>query len=501
MVARNAAQATAYTAAQLAETGVQTAQDRLRAEYQYFELRNRVQGALAGSNVLGSDPQGVYGAERELRALMGLEATDGRLIRPIEEPTLAPVEFDWYLALEELSLNSPELRSSRIQLKQRELELLLAKNQLLPQVDLSFTGRLVGVGDELGIGSRDGQNFPDVSPGFATGSQALAGLTEGNFAELALRLEITPTPIGQRRELLRVNHHKLLIAQQKAFLYDQERAQQMLLAKAFANLKTHYGQIHTTVQMLNKAEEEYRKRIREYQERRGGDIDLVLGAQNNRARAQILYYRALTEYNKSIAYLHAVKGTLLAVNNIELAEGPWNKKAYWDALERARERSAGYYYKYGVTRPNVVSTGTNKMAVDDSVVLPEPEALLPEGIADGLILGKETIDGEIYLEGPIGSGVDGAMPGPQPPQVMPELQMPEPPSFETVPSPPASEAIEEVPPNSQAQHVPRPSIRVGAVEQASHVEIKEEDAKQQVSAAPAAAAPRVSRLSVPDPMQ
>ena len=38
----------------------------------------------------------LYDAEAKLRYLMGMAATDGRLIRPIDEPTTAKVSFDWY---------------------------------------------------------------------------------------------------------------------------------------------------------------------------------------------------------------------------------------------------------------------------------------------------------------------------------------------------------------------------------------------------------------------
>lgn len=86
-------------------------------------------------------------------------------------------------------------------------------------------------------------------------------------------------------------------------------------------------------------------------------LDLVLDAQRRRAQAQIDYYRALSEYNKSIAEVHFRKGSLLEYNNVHLAEGPWADKAYWDALGHARERDASYYLNYGYTRPNVISQG------------------------------------------------------------------------------------------------------------------------------------------------
>ena len=38
---------------------------------------------------------GVLVAERRLRVLMGLSPTDGKLIRPTNEPIMAKVDFDW----------------------------------------------------------------------------------------------------------------------------------------------------------------------------------------------------------------------------------------------------------------------------------------------------------------------------------------------------------------------------------------------------------------------
>ena len=66
-----------------------------------------------------------------MRYLLGLAATDGRLIRPKDEPTTAKVAFDWY---EVLSEGWPERGIARGKwiVKRRELELIAAKNFLLP---------------------------------------------------------------------------------------------------------------------------------------------------------------------------------------------------------------------------------------------------------------------------------------------------------------------------------------------------------------------------------
>jgi hypothetical protein len=83
----------------------------------------------------------------------------------------------------------------------------------------------------------------------------------------------------------------------------------------------------------------------------------MLDSQRRRADSQIAYYRALCEYNKLLALIHRRKGSMLDYAGIVFAEGPWPKKAYWDALGHARRRDAAKFMNYGWSRPNVVSHG------------------------------------------------------------------------------------------------------------------------------------------------
>ncbi len=352
-IARNSAIATAEYAKLQLDNGTGTIQELSQAVGQYYQFRGILESSLSGSNTPGADRFGVYGNERTLRELMGLAATDGRLVRPIEDPTLARVEFDWDECVAQALYLSPELRQAKTRIKQNELELVSAKNQILPELNVSMLYRWVGVGDELGIGSNDKSNFP------AVGSSALGGLTDGNFQEGAVRLELTPGAIGLRRELARIRNAQLRITREKAKLQDSERILVSLLSDAVAKTSTHYQLAQTAAQRWQWAENEVEARLAEYKQGRT-QINVVLQSQQRRAEAQIDYYRALGEYSKSINYVHTLKGTELANNNITLAEGVWNKKAYWDALERARERSAGKQLQYGVSRPGVVRQGPIK---------------------------------------------------------------------------------------------------------------------------------------------
>jgi outer membrane protein TolC len=350
IIGRNSAIATAKFARLNLDNGTGTKQELAQAEEQYYNFRSQLSATLAGSNVQGDERLGVYGSERVLRELLGLAPTDGRLIRPIEEPSYARVEYDWEEAVAQMLYLSPELRKGRTVLKQRELEQMTAENQLLPEVNLSLLYRWVGLGDTLGPPDRSDVNFPEP------GSSALAELTEGDYQEGAVRLEITPPAVGGRRERTRIRGSQLRLHHSRAFLQDAERLLVSQLSDAVAKTATHYQLVQTHAMRWQAAEQEVEARLAEFKGGRS-QVNVVLQSQLRRAQAQISYYRALAEYNKSMNYVDYLRGTMLANSNITLAEGPWHKKAYWDALERARERSAGKNKVYGVSRPSVVRQG------------------------------------------------------------------------------------------------------------------------------------------------
>ena len=292
----------------------------------------------------------LFNAETRLRFLMGLSPTDHRLIRPSDDPTKARVDFDWHSSLAEALYRSPELRQQKWAIKQRELELIAARNQLLPRLNATVLYRQVGLGDELINADRNGLNFP------AEGSTAYDNLTEGRFGEYAVGLDFLPPRFGARRQLSGVRNAELSLIREKVRLEDMELQQTHLLTTAFTDLDLAYHNAGAHMNRLVAAESEVNA-LEAIVAIGAGTLDLVLDAQRRQTQAMIDYYRSLTEYNQSIAEVHFFKGTLLEYDSIALAEGPWPKKAYWDALERARERDASYYLDYGWTRPNVVSRG------------------------------------------------------------------------------------------------------------------------------------------------
>ena len=315
------------------------AEKEAQAREQYFFFRAQVEQAL----------RDLYKSETRLRYLLGLSATDGRLIRPIDEPTAAKLTFDWNEIHCESLIRSPELRRQKWSIKQRELELIASRNLLLPQLDAVMLYRWLGVGDRFNSFNRVTQDFA------AVGSTAIAGLTDGNHQEGQIGIQLN-VPIGFRRELASVRNSELLLARARAQLEDMELEVSHQLTDAVQELEAQYMIMQSNLNRRTAAERQVEAVEAAYE---AGTVllDLLLDSQRRRADAEIAFYQSVIEYNLALTTIHLRKGSLLEYDGVLLAEGPWPAKAYCDAHEKARQRDASYYLNYVYSRPKVASQG------------------------------------------------------------------------------------------------------------------------------------------------
>ncbi|MEM7312207.1 MAG: TolC family protein, partial [Planctomycetota bacterium] len=189
-----------------------------QAREQLYLFEQLVVDALTGQN------GGVYQAERQLRQLLGLPVNDGRLIRPADEPTDAPVRFDWNDCMADAMSRRVELRQQLWRIKQRELELLAARNFLLPRLDAVATYRIAGFGDDLIGGDGAFTNlFREMSP------------FDNDELEVGLQLNV---PIGYRQQFAGVRHSELNLCRERALLKEQEHAITHGLAGAIAGIES-----------------------------------------------------------------------------------------------------------------------------------------------------------------------------------------------------------------------------------------------------------------------
>ncbi len=365
-IARDAAQGTWDKSQALVAGGQESSQAEAQSSEQYFFFQAQVETAW----------NDLLKAEQSMRWLMGLSPTDGRVIRPADEPAQAKVVFDWQQSHEESLIRSVELRQQKWSIKRRELELKLARHNTLPQVNLVTMYRWLGYGDQL-IGKRNGLDF--VAPG----STAVESLTGGQYQEFRVGIDIRPPRFGARAELAAVRNAELNLKRDIARLEDMELNTSHLLTTAMKTLDyTHrQAQLHYNRWAASIKEVED---VMALIDTESVTVDNLLQAQRRQAQAETDYHRALGSYAKAIAEVHYRKGSLLSYNDIHLSEGPWPGKAYDDAMERARQRDAGRYMNYGYTRPAVISSGPE--SATDQVDQPS------EATGEGSVLEAEEVE-------------------------------------------------------------------------------------------------------------
>jgi outer membrane protein TolC len=354
------------------------AQQEAQAREQYFRFQEDVQNALTGRLVEGTKTNngssggtfrgtgGVHVAERRLRKLIGIPLSDGRLIRPAEDPEVAKVSFDWNVALAEALTRRPELRRQKWVIKRRELELIGSKNLVLPRLDAIGRYRWRGFGKEL-IAYSDPRDLGDFN-------SAWGNLLGGDFQEWQLGVEFS-MPLGFRRAHTTVRNAELQLARERAILAEQEREIALDLSNAIADIERAHAVVETSFNRRIAAKQQL-DAIQAIEDPSTQTLYLELDAQRRLAEAEIQYYRTLVEYALSIKNVHFEKGSLLEYDGVALSELPWPEKAYRDAYERVRLRrrlsdgTAGL-----VSPPETVSRGLHPQFMNPSPAPPRPQDL------------------------------------------------------------------------------------------------------------------------------
>lgn len=355
------------------------AYNEAQAREQFFRFQQDVQNALSGEpyestrnwNGLPSGAfrptGGVLMAERRLRFLMGLTPSDCKLLRPIDDPNLAKVTFDWCQVTDEATTRRAELRRQKWQVRRRELELMASKNQLLPRLDGVGRYRWRGFGDDLfPIG-------PALPPPDTTFDGAYSNLTSGDYQEWQLGFELS-MPIGFRAAHVAARNAELLLARERALLRDQQREIVHEAADAVAEMDRAYVVMQTSYNRLVATRDQNGSVKATYEEGKGEvPLDLYLESQRRLIDAETEYFLNLARYSLATKNVHFVKGTLLEYDGVYLAEGPWPGEAYRDAAKRDASRGAPKPLNYASSRAPVVARGP----FDQS--MPEPRLLPPDG--------------------------------------------------------------------------------------------------------------------------
>jgi outer membrane protein TolC len=285
-----------------------------RGQYELFRA-NRMQS-------LGQ----VLEAERQLRGFLSLPMEDGSRLVPSDKPTVAPYIPDWNVAQQEAFTLKPELVLAREQLKVRQLELILQRNSLLPDLRFGAQYEINALGQSLdGAGTEN----------------AFRNLATNRFNNWTLQL-LANVPIGNRAAYADVRIARLNLAQSYYTLRDAEDRTTRFLTLQYRQLLQQYELIKINRSQREAFAEQLRARflLFQAQTREGGTLDVLLEAQRFWATALGQEAQAITNYNIALANFELAKGTILQHNNITIGEGPLPAAAAVRAVDHLREKNA-----------------------------------------------------------------------------------------------------------------------------------------------------------------
>ncbi|MFO0808402.1 MAG: TolC family protein [Gemmataceae bacterium] len=293
--------------------------EQTRAQFELF----RAQRITALGKVLDN--------ERQLRGLMGLPIEDGTRLVPSDTPTLALFTPDWTMAENEAMASRPELILARQDLKFRQLDILIQKNLLKPELRFFANYDINGIGTKLDGTEQNGN--------------ALANLTSNVFNSwtMGLRMDV---PIGSRDAQTLVRQARLNLLRSYYTLKDQEDKTQRFLALQYRNLIQYYREIEAQRAQREANARQLSARFNLFRAgSKSGSIDVLLEAQRNFADSLASEYAAIVNYNNALCGFQFAKGTILPYDNVCIAEGPLPGCVQVRAVEHIRERQIALHLR------------------------------------------------------------------------------------------------------------------------------------------------------------
>ena len=289
-----------------------------QAREQYFRFEAEVQDATYGRPGDGTRTNngttagtfrpvsGLRVAERRLRNLVGLPLGDQTIIRPIDEPAVAPSAYDLNACLGVAFETRSELKRQTELIRQAELQMIAAKNTLLPQLDIVGRYRFRGFGRNL-IGDSSIEN-----------DSAAEDLFGGDHQEWQVGMEVN-APLGYRREHAAIRNIEQRLLREKQILTEQKRQISVDIENAIDNVRRSYLFHALQYNRLVGARDQL-EAVKITNKQKKAPLNLVLEAQRRVLDAQTSLYRAKVEFALAERTVEFEKGTLLSSMNIQFSD-------------------------------------------------------------------------------------------------------------------------------------------------------------------------------------
>src|SRR5262249_32433893 len=245
--------------------------------------------------------------ERQLRNLLGLPPADNRRIIPVTPPTEARLEPDWDSSLAQMLTFYPDIVRQQIAVRVAELQLVIARNQLLPQLNLNLLYQLNGLGSQLDSAEAvmTGATIKALDPLVAARERAAGLLSNPGFYNNFHTWQVGfnfQMPLGMRSPLANTRNAQYVLLRQRAYLQQLVHQTTHSLARFFLEVDANYKQFKTASRLRAAAAARLEAQRAYYEEGRI-TIDRFLDAVSQYAQAVAQEAQFKTTYNISIVAL------------------------------------------------------------------------------------------------------------------------------------------------------------------------------------------------------
>jgi len=286
---------------QQADESLQRAESRLRTGFGDVTETAQARAALAQfrANLIAARAN-MLTREAALANILGLPPTEPVALVPTTPPTAERIEFDWNEVTQVAQVRRPDLIELKLVLEADQQRLLLARNQMQPNLDLVGLYRWNGLEGRMPDGTRigtDGDSATDWTLGV-------------NFS----------VPLFLRQERAAVRSAELLVTRDRAALEQGVHSARHILAVSFRNLDQFYLQYEAYREARDAARENLERQFAAY--RVGQDVIFlnVLQAISDWGNSVSLQAQSLTQYNVELANLERETGTILETHGVFLYE-------------------------------------------------------------------------------------------------------------------------------------------------------------------------------------
>jgi outer membrane protein TolC len=252
----------------------------------------RAQAILAEANVLTQ--------EALLRNLLGLGPSDPRQIKLMLNPNTSRLPTDWENVLRMAETYRPDIIELKLILEADNQNLIISRNQAMPQLNLQGLYRWNGL------------------EGATPNGQTLS-TRAGEFGDWQAGV-VFSVPLGLRKERAGMRQNELLIMRDRANLDQAMHSATHTLAANYRNLAQYYEQYLAYERARKAAETNVEIQMAEFAFRKNVLYLKVLQAITDWGNAVTSECQALIQYNTELANLERQTGTILESHGVRFYE-------------------------------------------------------------------------------------------------------------------------------------------------------------------------------------